>query len=463
MFSSLFILFLFLPFCLFAQIEKDTLKQNSYIPSPEEFKKIVKAIEFDRSKGDELIKIAQAHISKKNYPIAIEISKIITQYYPNYLDAWMIAARIHAWEGEYTQSLEILDTIWSYSDKYEPGVILRIDLETWNNHIDTALLFIKQYLTIWPEHIGLNNRKIKLLLALKENNDALRAMQDYLKLKPNDEQVIAMMKELKKNYYFHIISPTFVHYYNGAVQFSEFLNRYDYGIEYIRNRKLNPYTIRVIYSNRYEQSTNSTTFSSMLIEGDYYKHMKKETEYLFMSYGIGLGKNYPLNRIGLEYFGMLSKTWEYSAGLRDIIAYNSAAKTNPNIPLVQNIFIGTGSIAKYLGNYWFQLKGYYVPDQVLSQRIVDFTVRRYFEDRYNFAFVRLGWGEAQDMQYFWNFTTYVPQIGYKAFLGLNKDVSERILIRFEYQRELWQPTIHEAYRNQMLLLGFWWRFNTGIK
>jgi YaiO family outer membrane protein len=200
-----------------------------------------------------------------------------------------------------------------------------------------------------------------------------------------------------------------------------------------------------------------------MLDGDYYKHFKKETEYMYMSAGLGFGSNYPMGRIGLEYFGMMTKTWEYSLGFRDILSINEGYKTNPNINMIGNTFIATGSFAKYIGNYWIQTKGYFIPRSTLNQQLVDLTVRRYFQDRFNFIFVRTGWGQVQDMQYLWFFRQYVPQDGYKIAFGINRNIVQRLLFKFEYQREIWFPNEHKSYMNQTLMLGFWWRFNTGIK
>jgi YaiO family outer membrane protein len=133
----------------------------------------------------------------------------------------------------------------------------------------------------------------------------------------------------------------------------------------------------VSQARRFE--TNGTQF-----EVDAYPRIS-ENQYLYLNLGLSNSSIYPAQRGGFELNTSLPKAFEASLGFR--VLHFSGSK---------RVIIYTGSLGKYVGNYWFSLRPFVTPNENDASFSVYFLTRRYFTDPENYIGVRLGIGSSPD-------------------------------------------------------------------
>jgi YaiO family outer membrane protein len=113
-------------------------------------------------------------------------------------------------------------------------------------------------------------------------------------------------------------------------------------------------------------------------EIDAYPHLRDGT-YLYLNYGYSGSSIFPKNRFGTEIYQALPHAYEMSLGMRDLWFQST------------KITLYTGSIAKYLGNYYFFFRPYITPSSVGPSRSGTLGLRRYLDDEQYIA-ISIGTG-----------------------------------------------------------------------
>lgn len=108
--------------------------------------------------------------------------------------------------------------------------------------------------------------------------------------------------------------------------------------------------------------------------------------YAYLNAGYSAADVFPAWRAGAEVFTSLPRAWEASVGVRHLRFDGD--------PLT----LVTGSVGKYLGNYWLSLRPFVrAKDDGLSAS-ASLSARRYFEDADRFVGVRVGYGSTPSDQ-----------------------------------------------------------------
>ncbi len=102
-------------------------------------------------------------------------------------------------------------------------------------------------------------------------------------------------------------------------------------------------------------------------EIDSYPHLREGT-YAYLNIGYSKDSIFPKYRFGAEIYQNLGQAWEASLGFRKLIFQNST------------VTIWTGTVAKYIGNYYLVLRINTVPDEAGNSISYGPQVRRYFGD-----------------------------------------------------------------------------------
>ncbi len=103
------------------------------------------------------------------------------------------------------------------------------------------------------------------------------------------------------------------------------------------------------------------------LEIDSYPSFREGT-YAYFNIGYSSDSIFPKYRLGAEVYQTLGQAWEGSLGFRRLIFQNS------------NVTIFTGTIAKYIGNYYLILRVNSVPDVTGNSMSYGPQIRRYFGD-----------------------------------------------------------------------------------
>jgi YaiO family outer membrane protein len=120
------------------------------------------------------------------------------------------------------------------------------------------------------------------------------------------------------------------------------------------------------------------------VEFDAYPHLWSGA-YAYMNYGHSNSSIYPGNRYGGEIFQSLGAGYEASFGFRQL-----------NFPS-GGVTLWTGSVAKYIGNYYIYVRPYYTPSNIGTSSSWTLGMRYYLDDQqYLAASVGQGLSVQQD-------------------------------------------------------------------
>lgn len=108
-------------------------------------------------------------------------------------------------------------------------------------------------------------------------------------------------------------------------------------------------------------------------EIDSYPSLREGT-YMYLNTGYSSDSIFPKYRFGAEIYQSFGQGWEGSLGFRRLIFQNS------------NITLGTATVGKYIGNYYYLLRINTVPDELADSNSFTLQVRKYFGDTDYLAF-----------------------------------------------------------------------------
>jgi YaiO family outer membrane protein len=124
---------------------------------------------------------------------------------------------------------------------------------------------------------------------------------------------------------------------------------------------------------------NQGQLSDSLMEVEMYPRIAKGT-YGFVNFGMSQKfELFAKRRYGAEIFQSLPRGYEASAGFRHFQFHDG-------------VNMATGSVAKYLGNWWISSRVFLTPGAAGLARSVQFSARRYFRDAEHFIGFRGGVG-----------------------------------------------------------------------
>ena len=150
--------------------------------------------------------------------------------------------------------------------------------------------------------------------------------------------------------------------------------------------------------------------------------------YAYLAYAYSPGKYFPRHRAAVELWQVLPKNFSVSAGLNYYY-------------FDRNIFIGMASVEKYLGKYWFSLKGFvYFKDNGPTTSYY-LNARRYFNDK-NYLQITLGTGTAPDEPF--DLQTSIMRFHANSVrLAYNVALSHKLVMRLNagYSREEYEDLI----------------------
>ena len=92
---------------------------------------------------------------------------------------------------------------------------------------------------------------------------------------------------------------------------------------------------------------------------------------------------FPKWRTGLSLFISLPKAWEVEGGFRQLY-------------FDENIWIGTAGVSKYAGNWLFNVRTFFRPDEAGSNQSYFFNARKYLKTERDYVWFQVGRGVSPD-------------------------------------------------------------------
>jgi YaiO family outer membrane protein len=147
-------------------------------------------------------------------------------------------------------------------------------------------------------------------------------------------------------------------------------------IEYKRQTKAGAFLGRFNYANRLQQN-------GWQAEAEAYPVLSKK---VYAYAGIGYSGQMPVFpkwRSGASLFVSLPKAWEVEGGFRQLY-------------FDKNIWIGTAGVSKYAGSWLLNFRSYISMDAPVANQAYFFTLRNYFKNEKDYAWLQLGSGISPD-------------------------------------------------------------------
>jgi len=267
-----------------------------------------------------------------------------------YHDVALYLARVHGWESSFDSAYMVLDRVMEMEPGLYEAYATCVDLAYWENNLEKLDTCAGRATEIEPDSAGVFDRYI---VALKQGQ-------------PQGKQT-----ELFGFYSYDHFSEPYVRHWHMLTAGGEIPVKYG--------------TLIPSVNGGYQAGGTNTPATDLQINLDAYLTLGK-LNYALLAYGFspnGSLNYFPGHRIAAEVWQALPKGFGLSAGLRYFY-------------WDQNFTFLTFSAEKYAGNYWFSFRNYlFFKDYGVSGSYY-LTARRYFDTKFNYLTLTLGYGTAPD-------------------------------------------------------------------
>lgn len=284
-----------------------------------------------------------------DYNAAKRIGYALLEENAEYFDAALYLARIHGWEQSFDSAYQLLDDVIAKSPELYEAYETCADLAYWQNNMERLDSCAAQAAAIEPDSAGaFDSYKAALMQARPQpKNPELFGFYSY------DHFSYPYVRN------WHMLTA------GGEIPFK--------------------YGTLIPSLNGGYQATADAPASDLQINLDAYLTLGKTT-YSLLGYGFSPSGDvdyFPGHRAAAEVWQSLPLGFALSAGLRYFY-------------WDRNFTFLTFSAEKYAGNYWFSFRNYlFFKDYGVSGSYY-LSARRYFDTKYNYLTLTLGYGTAPD-------------------------------------------------------------------
>lgn len=304
-------------------------------------------------------------------------------------EAEYLRIRTIAFDGDYTSAASAARKLVNAFPAYGDARILLGRILAWQKDYATAAAVIDTLLQTEPDNV-----------------DALAVRKD-ISLWSKDNSPVAT--DIRAGYFFDTFSEPYTRYWQvfkaGAG------HRFKWG----------PASAGINAGNIIIGDPSPKTATELQFEIEAYPSISKKN-YAYLSYAYSPGTYFPQHRAAVELWQVLPSAWALSAGLNYYY-------------FDRNIYLALASVEKYLGKYWFSLKGlvYFKDDGPTTSFYIN--ARRYFNDKDYFQ-ITVGTGTAPDEPF--DIQTNLTRLSANSIrLACNVSVTRKLVMRLNtgYSRE----------------------------
>lgn len=254
-------------------------------------------------------------------------------------DVRVLLGNMYAWQKNYDLARKNLQQVLNANPKNIDALKGIINVEFWSGNIAQAKQLVAQAMQSYPQDSDLLTVQQKIEASGKDNIITVGAGRN-LPAKTNGKfnalrvsHDTTWVSDLKEHWYFDVF-------------------------EYTRYTPLGPILARVNQVERFGQDGTQYEFDAYPTLGN--------IGYMYLNYGYSSASFLPQNRYGSELFVNLPMAFEASGGIRRLQFTDS------------KVTIYTGSVGKYLGDWWINARPYISNSQNGTGNTLYGTVRKYF-------------------------------------------------------------------------------------
>ncbi len=383
---------------------------------------------------DELLVQARELIMDGKYVEGRKIAFRALEGSPEYADILILVGRSYAWEGKNDSASIYLERAIVASPKYADGYAAYLDNLFWSDNYqraDEVLATAKtNFGTDLPDEIRYKESR---LLYYRENYDeAYDLAKELFEKGYKVEGFLGYLQNLQRLRKNNAIGATY-DYDSFRGEISPWNTYSLYGRT--RTNLTGSLIARITHSSRFE--SNGT-----LYELDAYPSLG-EKSYMYLNIGASGASFFPKLRFGASYYYNLPKAWEVDLGYRYL-----------GFTAVTHIY--TGSVGKYVGNWWLNLRANLIPaTEEGFGTSGNFQARYYFDTGEDFFSIQLSTGVSPDEE-----NRDLSQLlnSYRFRLGYQELISPKFMI-YGFTGYSWDEISMDRYRNNFnLSIGTEYRF-----
>lgn len=302
---------------------------------------------------------------------------------PQYSEVRNLKGRTYSWDG-YRDSARIeFNQVLSYDSTNADTWESLSDLEFWDDKTPKSLDAANNGIRFNPKSKTLMLKRVRALVDLANYDDAKQTLSEIREI----DSVCTECKVWYDKIYEARARSNMG--FGSNIDFFPEINRelHNYYVQFGHKAPKNSVILRVNYNIRTIGSSSTTGFQP---EIDMYPTVSKKA-YLYVNYGFSIYNVFPRHRIGLELYHKLPASIEASIGGR-YMDFGGNSK----------VYIFTGSITKYLGNYAIIFRPFITPDEVTKNvsRSGILNIRKYTSNADNFYGITAGAGFSPDQRNF---------------------------------------------------------------
>ena len=321
---------------------------------------------------DLFLQARTAAFDQKNYHKARALCKEALAKSPNYTDIEVFLGRLYSWDKLRDSARIVLTNALAKNPTSLDAHNALIDLEYWSGDSPKALAYANSALTLDPVSEEILLKKTKILVDLKNYDEAYRTINILLHINGSNTEAFVYAEQIK--------DLTRINTIGTSYDYDHFSKVFDpwhaVAVSYSRKTAIGSIIGRINYANRF--LTNGLQF-----EMDAYPRFM-DGFYSYLNIGYSNSTIFPKLRFGLSLYYSLPLSFEIDAGIRYLKFPSS--KTD----------IYTFALGKYYSAFWFSFRTFIIPGGNSASYSYSLITRYYLSDADNYLAISLGTGISPD-------------------------------------------------------------------
>lgn len=380
-----------------------------------------------------------SQLAQKNFDSILTAVDKLDPEYPADPELKKLKVLAYAGKKKYKQAIENLADSDEAADSLDVGgKVMYTQFHYFDRQTNKAMDLSERFIEQHPDEVSLYYAKALIHKSWFEKKKALATIDTALVIDSTNLDLIELKKDIEEN--------MFLNYLSAYVGYDAFFNNVNdaYGLtrvtaEYYRQLRRHSAIARLSFADRFGRQGIQFELDAYGVINDMF--------YVYLNGGVSNEFLFPLYRWSVEPFANLPYNFEASLGVR-FMGYTN-----------NSIFIYTGSIGNYPGNWWLSIRPYISSGiNGLAQSYV-FRARRFIKTKFTFAELSLGGGANPDNSYLdqvydqlYDSRSY--NIGLTYQQSLNKHFYAKAWVLYEY----YAPQQIPDFQILSLNAGIWWRF-----
>jgi len=289
-------------------------------------------------------------------------------------DVAVLMARTFAWDGKYDSTRVVIAEVLKRYPAHWDALDAISDVQYWDGKYADAIRYCDVVLAKDAKDGHFMFKKAKILNAMGQYDQSTAQLEALLKIYPDNiearNKLSAIRLDQLKNRVRLSYTYDFFEKKSGKDPWQ--LGALSYG------RKTSAGTVigRINWAERFG-------VKGFQYEMDGYPSIS-ENNYAYINLGVSNLSIFPKFRAGAELYHSFPKAFEGSLGMRSLFFANS------------NTYMVTGTLGKYVGNYWISLRSFVTPSSTGTSVSGSIQARRYFSDPEDYVGLRIGYGISPD-------------------------------------------------------------------